>query len=121
MVGTQSNFQILAHFYQELCNSCIKSEARTEFSSLFLHIYKNFQLSNWSPLWPTLITYEVGEMGLDNVGPAPSLIFEFWPTSIRIYVSPALNLRPGLNLVAFFYLYTKISSFQTRLLHGLHL
>ena len=33
---------------------------------------------------------------------APSLIFEFWPTSIRIYVTPALNLRPGLNSVAFF-------------------
>ena len=38
MVGTQSNFQILAHFYQDLCNSCIKSEARTEFSGLF-YIY----------------------------------------------------------------------------------
>ena len=54
MAGTQSNFQILAHFYQDLCNSCIKSEARTEFSGLF-------------------------------------------------------------------YIYTKISSFQTGLLHGLHL
>ena len=39
----------------------------------------------------------------------PSLIFEFWPTSIRIYVTPALNLRPGLNLVAFF---TYIQNFQ---------
>ena len=38
MAGSQSNFQILAHFYQDLCNSCIKSEARTEFSSLF-YIY----------------------------------------------------------------------------------
>ena len=68
MVGTQSNFWILAHFYQDLCNSCIKSEARTEFSGLFLHIYKSFrQLSNWSPLWPTLITY-VGwpDHGLDD-------------------------------------------------------
>ena len=35
MAGTQSNFWILAHFYQDLCNSCIKSEARTEFSGLF--------------------------------------------------------------------------------------
>ena len=33
--GAQSNFQILAHFYQDLINSCIKSEARTEFSGLF--------------------------------------------------------------------------------------
>ena len=77
------NFQILAHFYQDLCNSCIKSEPRTEFSSLFLHIYKNFQLSNWSPLWPTHITYEVGETGLD-IGLVPSLTYEFWHTSIRI-------------------------------------
>ena len=38
MAGTQSNFWILAHFYQDLCNSCIKSEARTEFSGLF-YIY----------------------------------------------------------------------------------
>ena len=57
-------------------------------------------------------------MGLD-ISPVPSLIFEFWPTSIRIYVTPALNLRPGLNLAAFFYIYTKISSFQTGLLYGL--
>ena len=38
MAGSQSNFWILAHFYQDLCNSCIKSEARTEFSGLF-YIY----------------------------------------------------------------------------------
>ena len=38
MAGSQSNFQILAHFYQDLCNSCIKSEARTEFSGHF-YIY----------------------------------------------------------------------------------
>ena len=58
-----------------------------------------------------LITYEVGETGLD-VGPVPSLIFEFWPTSIRIYVTPALNLRPGLNLVAFFTYIQKFPAFK---------
>ena len=58
-----------------------------------------------------LITYEVGETGLD-VGPVPSLIFEFWPTSIRIYVTPALNLRPGLNLAAFFTYIQKFPAFK---------
>ena len=50
-------------------------------------------------------------MGLD-VGPAPSLIFKFWPTSIRIYVTPALNLRTGLNLAALFTYIQKFSTFK---------
>ena len=33
MVGSQSNFQILDHLYQDLCSSYIKSDAWTEFSS----------------------------------------------------------------------------------------
>ena len=32
MVGSQSNFQILDHLYQDLCSSYIKSDAWTEFS-----------------------------------------------------------------------------------------
>ena len=32
---------------------------------------------------------------------APSLIFQFWPISMTIYVLPALSLTPGLNSVAF--------------------
>ena len=47
--------------------------------------------------------------------------FELWPIFHSIYLIPTLNLRPGLNSVAFFYIYSKISSFQTGLLHGLHL
>ena len=50
-------------------------------------------------------------MGLD-ISPVPSLIFEFWPTSIRIYVTPALNLRPGLNLAAFFTYIQKFPAFK---------
>ena len=42
--SAQSNFWILAHFYQDLCNSCIKSEARTEFSGLF---YKYTKISSF--------------------------------------------------------------------------
>ena len=30
-----------------------------------LTLIKNFQISNWSPSWPTLITYKVDKMGLD--------------------------------------------------------
>ena len=33
MVGSQSNFWILDHLYQDLCSSYIKSDAWTEFSS----------------------------------------------------------------------------------------
>ena len=32
MAGSQSNFQILDHLYQDLCSSYIKSDAWTEFS-----------------------------------------------------------------------------------------
>ena len=58
-------FWTLACFSQYLPNSYIKSEARTEFSGLFYIYSKNFQLSNWSPSWPILITYKVGVMGPD--------------------------------------------------------
>ena len=42
----------------------------------------------------------------------PVVIFKFWPTSIRIYVTPALNLRPGLNLAAVFTYIQKVSAFK---------
>ena len=41
--------------------------------------------------------------------------FEFWPTSIRIYVTPALNLEARTEFSGLFYIYTKIYSFQTGL------
>ena len=40
MAGSQSNFWILAHFYQDLCNSCVKSEARTIQQCFFTYIQK---------------------------------------------------------------------------------
>ena len=76
MAGTQSNFWILAHFYQDLCNSCIKSEARTEFSSLF-YIYSKI-CSFQTGLLHGLHLYEVSKTGLGvHCWPRPSLIFEF--------------------------------------------
>ena len=86
--------------------------------AFFTYIYKNFQLSNWSPLWPTLITYKVGETGLD-VGPVPSLIFKFWP--YQDLCNSCIKSEARTELSGPFYIYTKISSFQTGLLHGLHL
>ena len=40
---------------------------------------------------------------------------------MRIWTVPTLNLRPEMNAVALFYIYSKIFSFLTGLLHALNL
>ena len=73
MAGIQANFELWSIFCSIYLIPTLNLRPGLNSVAFFTYIVK-FQLSNWSPSWPTLITYEVGETGLD--------ISPHWPSPV---------------------------------------
>ena len=91
--GIQVNFELWPIFCSIYLIPYIKSEARTEFSGLFYIYSKNFQLSDCSPSWPTLITYKVGETGTRH--------WPHWPGPVTATLWQPHSLMSTLTLSTF--------------------